>query len=143
MKKATKTPGILADEYGRRLPALSLNLLVRNVGRSIPFYKKVLRAEVTYYDEDFAALKVEGTELMLHADHTYEAHPWVDPLASGMMRGLGAELRILGLDPDNVETRAREERATVVQGTRDKPHGWREVMVADPDGYVWAVGVKT
>jgi uncharacterized glyoxalase superfamily protein PhnB len=22
-------------------------------------------------------------------------------------------------------------------------HGWREVMVGDPDGYVWAVGVPT
>jgi hypothetical protein len=24
---------------------------------------------------------------------------------------------------------------------KDFPHGWREVSVADPDGYVWVVGV--
>ena len=42
-----------------------------------------------YWDEDFAALKIGGVDFMLHADHTYEEHPWVDPLASGVMRGVG------------------------------------------------------
>ena len=27
-----------------------------------------------------------------------------------------------------------------VQLATDKAHGWRETMVADPDGYVWAIG---
>ena len=88
-----------ADEYGRTLPPLSFNLLVRKLSRSIPFYENVLGAEVVYWDEDFAALKIGGVDFMLHADHTYEDHPWVDPLASGMMRGLGAELRALGSRP--------------------------------------------
>lgn len=26
--------------------------------------------------------------------------------------------------------------------TMDREHGWREVIVADPDGYHWAVGVQ-
>ena len=142
MQKSTKKPWMPADEYGRTLPSLSLNLLVRKLSRSIPFYENVLGAEVVYWDEDFAALKIGGVEFMLHADHTYEDHPWVDPLASGMMRGLGAELRALGLDPDEVEARARGARATIVEPAKDKPHGWRETMIADPDGYVWAVGVK-
>jgi len=29
-----------------------------------------------------------------------------------------------------------------LQKTEDKPHGWRDVIVVDPDGYTWAVGVK-
>jgi hypothetical protein len=52
---------------------------------------------------DFAAFNVGGVERMLHADHTYDKHPWYGP----------------------------------------KGHGWREVMVEDPDGYLWAVGVPT
>ena len=88
-----------ADEYGRTLPPLSFNLLVRKLSRSIPFYENVLGAEVVYWDEDFAALKIGGVDFMLHADHTYEDHPWVDPLASGMMRGLGAELEGPGYGP--------------------------------------------
>ena len=142
MHKSTKTPWMPADEYGRSLPSFSLNLLVRRMSHSVAFYENVLGAEVVYWDEDFAALRVGGVDFMLHADHTYEEHPWVDPLASGMMRGLGAELRALGLDPDEVEARARGARATIVEEAKDKPHGWRETMIADPDGYVWAVGVK-
>jgi len=28
-----------------------------------------------------------------------------------------------------------------LQPATDFPHGWRDVMVEDPDGYVWAAGV--
>ncbi|KKK82839.1 hypothetical protein LCGC14_2799360, partial [marine sediment metagenome] len=40
-----------------------------------------------------------------------------------------------------VESRARKAGAAILQPTADKSHGWREVMVQDPDGYVWALGV--
>ncbi|GIS65230.1 MAG: hypothetical protein CM1200mP3_14780 [Chloroflexota bacterium] len=45
---------------------------------------------------------------MLHADHTFEAHPWAKTLAGTSMRGLGVELRLLGIDPDQVEKIARK-----------------------------------
>ena len=41
-------------------------------------------------DPDFAAIKVGGVELMLHADHTYDKHPWHQHLVAGERRGLGA-----------------------------------------------------
>jgi len=86
---------------------------------------------------------VSRVEMMLHADHTYDKHPWYGPLTRGERRGLGAELRVFGLDPDAVEQRARARGAKVVQPATTKGHGWREVMVEDPDGYLWAVGVPT
>jgi len=48
---------------------------------------------------------------------------------------------LFGVDPDALESRARSHGAQIVQPVADKGHGWREVMVADTDGYVWAVGV--
>ena len=45
-----------------------------------------------YSDTDFAAIKVGGVELMLHADHTYDKHPWHQRLVADERRGLGAEL---------------------------------------------------
>jgi uncharacterized glyoxalase superfamily protein PhnB len=142
MQKSKKKPWMPAPEYGRSLPAFTVNLLVKEVAPSVKFYRRVLKGKVHYSDEDFAAISVSGAELMLHADHTYEVHPWLEHLASGKPRGLGAELRILGVDPDQVEFRARRAGAEIVQPAQDKPHGWREVMVADPSGYVWAVGTK-
>jgi uncharacterized glyoxalase superfamily protein PhnB len=31
--------------------------------------------------------------------------------------------------------------ATILQPAADFPHGWRDVILEDPDGYIWAVGV--
>jgi uncharacterized glyoxalase superfamily protein PhnB len=108
-----------------------------------PFYREVLGAFVHYSDVDFGALKVGGAEVQLHADHAYDAHPWYPRLTGGEARGLGAEFRLLGLDPDSTEERAHRSGAKVVKPVTERGHGWREVMVEDPDGYVWAVGVLT
>jgi uncharacterized glyoxalase superfamily protein PhnB len=141
--KRTGAAWMPADEYGRGLPKFSVNLLVRDVLASLPFYRDVLGATAHYADEDFAALNLAGAEFMLHTDHAYDHHPmlkYIAGVAPGR-RGLGAELRVMGVDPDAAEARARAAGVTIVQPAADYPHGWRDVMLADPDGYVWAVGV--
>ncbi len=121
--------------------AVSLNLIVRDTERSAAFYRDVFDAEVHFVDIDFAAVRVGPAEVMLHADHTHDAHPWHAELGTSTTRGLGAQMRILGIDPDEMERRARDAGAVVAVATTDKGHGWREVIVRDPDGYEWAVGV--
>jgi uncharacterized glyoxalase superfamily protein PhnB len=143
LKQRTGDPWRPAAQYGRELPPFTVNLLVRDVPRAAGFLSQVLTATIHYADPDFAAFNVGGVEMMLHADHTYDKHPWHGPLTRGERRGLGAELRVFGIDPDAVERRARERGARVVQPATTKAHGWREVMVEDPDGYLWAVGVPT
>jgi uncharacterized glyoxalase superfamily protein PhnB len=141
-----KTCGITDDAfpdpvtYGRSLPQFCANLLVRDVGRSLPFYCDCLGARLRYADEEFAALVLGGTPLMLHRDSTYATHPWAGDLGTDALRGLGAELRLFEVDPDVLAASAERHGGTVVAGAADKPHGWREAFLADPDGYVWAVG---
>jgi catechol 2,3-dioxygenase-like lactoylglutathione lyase family enzyme len=139
-KKRVGDPWMPASEYGRALPLFSVNLVVKDIERSVRFYREVLGVEVRYSDPDFAALKVEGQDFMLHADHTYADHPWYKRLLAGRQRGLGTELRLFGVNPDEFESRARKAGTAVLQAATDKSHGWREVWVRDPDGYVWAVG---
>lgn len=127
--------------YSALLPPLSLNLIVTDTARSVAFYQQVLDAEVHYYDVDFAAMRVGAAEVMLHADHTHEDHPWHDQLAAATPRGIGAQIRLLGIDPDAVEQRAQAFGAEIARPATSKPHGWREILVRDPDGYEWAVGV--
>lgn len=140
-KKRIGDPWMTAEEYGRSLPRLSVNLIVRDVARALPFYEEVLGAKVRYADADFAALSLESIDFMLHADHTYDHHAIAPRLAAPGPRGTGAEIRVFGVDPDALEARARSHGAQVVQPAGDRGHGWRDVMVADTDGYVWAVGV--
>lgn len=123
------------------MPEFTVNLLVRDIDVAVRFYRDILGAIVRYADPDFAAVRVANLEFMLHADHTYDDHPWYGPLRNGDRRGLGAELRLLGLDPDLVESRVRLANAVAVRPVTTRGHGWREVMVEDPDGYMWAVGV--
>jgi uncharacterized glyoxalase superfamily protein PhnB len=132
-----------ADDYGRGMRPFSVNLLVRDLRVSLAFYERVLGAAVRYADDDFAVLKLLDFEFMLHADHAYDHHPVYERLKIPGLRGTGAELRVFGIDPDLLEQRAREAGATIIQSARDFPHGWRDVMLADPDGYIWAVGVPT
>ena len=141
MKKRKTEPWLSAAEYGRTLSGLSVNLIVRDVVRSIPFYTKVLELRLLYSDEDFAAFEREGMRLQLHADHTYARMPWAARLREDSHRGLGAEIRILGVDPDAAEKRARDGGFTVLVPVRDWPHGWRDCVLEDPDGYTFAVGV--
>jgi len=141
MKKRQTQPSMTAADYGRTLQGLSLNLIVRDVARSLPFYTQVLGLTALYSDADFAALEGHGVRLQLHADHTYERMPWAARLGQDGPRGLGAEIRILGIDPDAAEKRAREGGFTVAVPVRDWPHGWRDCLLEDPDGYTFAVGV--
>ena len=79
---------------------------------------------------------------MLHADHTYRDHPLYGSLADAdLVRGIGAEIRLHGRDPDAAEATARELDYTVLAGAMDKPHGLREAFILDPDGYLWVPDV--
>ena len=134
-------PWMPGFRYSALLPPLSLNLLVSDVERSVNFYTAVFDAEVHYFDIDFGALRVGPAEVMLHADHTHDTHPWHAHLTSDGTRGIGLQIRVLGIDPDKTERRAQEAHAVIVKGAEDKGHGWRETLVRDPDGYEWAVGI--
>ena len=137
MKLRTSDPWMPATQYSRSLQGLTLNLLVRDIAEALPFHREVLGAVVVYSDPDFAVLRHGEVEWMLHADHTYLDHPLHASLAEEMPRGVGAELRLHGRNPDEAEAAARRLGFAVLAGAVDKPHGLREAYLVDPDGYLW------
>lgn len=143
MKKRApdKTPPVSPPTYGRSLRGIGFNLLVRDVARSVSFAETVLGATSFYDDADFAAMKLNGGDFMFHADHTYGDNVLAGVAAGHEARGAGVELRIYGCDPDQAEAAARAGGWTVLAGSIDKPHGLRECVIMDDDGYVWVPGV--
>jgi len=137
MKLRQGDPFMPADEYGRSLGGLSVNLLVRSVPEAVRFQRDVLGASVVYADPDFAVVRGWGGEWMLHADHTYAGHPMRERAGDGLPRGAGVELRLHGADPDEAARRARAAGFVVLAGPDDKPHGLREAHILDADGYIW------
>jgi uncharacterized glyoxalase superfamily protein PhnB len=123
------------------LRGIGFNLLVKDVGRSVRFATGVLGATSFYDDDDFAALRLNGGDFMFHADHTYLDNPLSGVVTGVEARGAGVELRIYRCDPDACEARARAAGYTVLAGSMDKPHGLRECMIIDDDGFVWVPGM--
>ncbi len=140
MKMRESDPWMSAPDYGRSLRGFGVNLLVRRVEESLPFFQDVLQVELVYSDPDFAVLRHGGAEWMLHADHTYQSHPLLSLTGDGAIRGAGAELRLYDIDPDAAEARARAAGYHVLAESADKPHGLRECYIVDRDGYVWVPG---
>lgn len=131
-----------ADQFGRGLTqGIGVNLLVTEMEPALEFQTKVLGAQVTYWDQDFAIVTAFGTTWMLHNDRTYHSHPLVGIAKAAEGRGAGAELRLYGRDPDEAEAAAEEIGAIVLAGSSNKPHGLREAYIVDPDGYVWVPSV--
>ena len=140
-KKRTGDPWIPGPEYGRLLKGLTVNLIVRDVAAALPFYTEVLELRLHYSDPDFAALEGEdGVRVTLHADHTYDGQPEASRLATPGKRGTGAEIRLMGLDADEVERRARALGYQVTVPAFIPGHRWRECRLEDRDGYMFAVG---
>jgi hypothetical protein len=125
------------------LGPLAVNLMVQSIPDSVPFFTDVLELTLLYSDPDFAALEsADGWRMMLHADHTLDhSETETARLAQPGKRGTGAEIRILGLDPDGVEARARAGGYTINVPTRTYKHGMRECRLEDRNGYMFAVGI--
>ncbi len=132
---------ISAGNYGKSLRGLGFNLIVKEIARSVSFAEQILGATLFFQTPGFAAMKLIGGDFMFHADETYRNNPLMGSLASQEARGIGVELRCYGCDPDIAETKAREAGYTVLAGALDKPHGLREAMILDDDGYVWIPSV--
>jgi hypothetical protein len=116
MSNSDGGPFMSADEYGRTLAAL-------------------------HQTEDYAALERDGATIQLHADRTYGRQPWGSRLGETGKRGFGVEIRLLGIDPDEAERRARAAGHAVLAPAKDwPPHGWRDCLLEDPDGYTFSVG---
>jgi catechol 2,3-dioxygenase-like lactoylglutathione lyase family enzyme len=137
MKLRTREPWMPAKAYGHTLRGLSVNVVVRDIDTALVFQREVLAARVIYSDPDIAVCAGYGSEWMLHADHTYDKHPFGDEMQAVQSRGAGVELRLHGCDPDSAEAAARRLGFEVLAPTANKGHGLREVFLRDPDGFTW------
>ena len=130
------TPKSGAD-YGRSLTGLGFNLIVNEVTPAVHFATEVLGATLFFHTDVFAAMKLGGADFMFHIPASYRGNELHATLTSDAPRGVGVELRCYHVDPDQAEARARAHGYTVLAGAIDKPHGLRECMLLDNDGYVW------
>lgn len=135
--KRTLEPWMPAADFGRSLNGIGINLLVREIEPMLGFCRDILGATIIHADEDFAAIELARSVFMLHADHTYSDHELSGIVGDSDDRGVGVEIRVYGVDPDAIESRARAAGHHVLSASADKPHGLRECHLIAPHGYVF------
>ena len=140
MKLRTNDPWMPAADYSASLSGFTVNILVEDMTRALEFQRDVLGGTIVYDDPDFAVCRHARSELILHADHTYDDHPFRRESESAR-RGLGVELRVHQCDPDNACDRARALGYEILCPPETKGHGLREAYLRDADGYVWVPDV--
>ena len=130
---------VKAADFGASLRGIGVNLLVTDVLASAAFLTDVFSMKAFRLSADFAIMEYAGEVLQLHSDATFHSHPLPSLLPEAGPRGGGIELRLYETDPDEAAKRAvaHGDKATILQHPTDKPHGLRECVILDADGYAW------
>lgn len=130
---------VKADEFGASLKGLGVNILVRDVLATVGFLGDVFGMKAYQATKDFAIMEYAEQVFQLHSDATYHSHPLPSLLPETGPRGGGTELRLYETDPDEAVRLAEVHGhdATILQPPTDKPHGLRECVILDRDGYAW------
>lgn len=128
---------VKADDFGRSLTGIGLNLLVRDVPAECRFLENVFGMACRQVTKDFAIVTYGAQVFQLHADGTYHSNPLLGLLPESPPRGAGIEIRLYDTDPDEAAARAEAAGGTILQAPADKPHGLREAYILCGDGYAW------
>ena len=134
---------VSADEFGRSLTGVGVNLLTKDVIALADFLVGIFGATAHRVSEDFAIVRYEGTVMQIHADGTYGSHPVLGLLPENPPRGGGLQLFLFGADPVDVVAKAESFGGVVIEEPKDKPHGLREATVLSPEGYAFTAAVAT
>lgn len=128
---------VSADDFGKSLRGIGLNLLVGDVRATAAFLNAVFEVGVHRLSEDFAIITYGAQVFQLHSDGTYAANPLLNILPENPPRGAGIEIRLYDSDPEAAVARAEACGAMILQAPTDKPHGLREAYILCDDGYAW------
>lgn len=134
---------VSADEFGRSLTGIGLNLLTRDVRGLACFLSEVFGLSSHRVSDDFAILRHGQMVMQLHADRTFASHPLPGLLPENPPRGGGVQIHLFGIDPDDAIARAEAGGHLVLEPAGDKPHGLREATILSPEGYAFSPAIPT
>jgi len=131
---------VSADDFGKSLTGIGLNLLVRDVPAMVSFLSDVFDMSAHRVSSDFAIMHYGGQLFQLHADSTYHSHPLPSLIPESGVRGGGIEIRLYETDPDLASQLAQKHAhaSHQLEEPTNKPHGLRECIILCENGYAWA-----
>ncbi len=112
------------ERYVDATEQLVVEVLVRDLGRALEFYRALGFELLGGPRHGFATLTWEGHQLFL------DERPGLPPLTSAQ-----ANVRVMVADVDAYWERALRMGARVLSPIADRYYGLRDFTVADPDGF--------
>ena len=128
---------VSSGDFGRSLTGVGINILVRDVRAAAAKLVEIFDMKVFRLSADFAIVTYGKDVFQLHSDGTFGSHPLLGLLPEAGARGAGIELRLYDTDPDEAAMRAEAAGWHILQAPANKPHGLRECVILDADGYAW------
>ena len=130
-----------AEDFGRALTGIGVNLLSPDVRALAAFLKDVFGLPAFQLSDDFAIIRHGQMLMQLHSDGTYHSHPLLGVVPESPPRGGGLQLFLFGIDPDEAAAKAEAAGHMVLEPPADKPHGLREGTILSPEGYAFSPAI--
>ena len=130
-----------AEDFGRALTGIGVNLLSPDVRALAAFLKDVFGLPAYQLTDDFAIIRHGQMLMQLHSDGTYHSHPLLGFVPESPPRGGGLQLFLFGIDPDEAAAKAEAAGHMVLEPPADKPHGLREGTILSPEGYAFSPAI--
>lgn len=130
-----------AEDFGRALTGIGVNLLSPDVRALAAFLKDVFGLPAYQLTDDFAIIRHGQMLMQLHSDGTYHSHPLLGVVPESPPRGGGLQLFLFGIDPDETAEKAEAAGHMVLEPPADKPHGLREGTILSPEGYAFSPAI--
>lgn len=130
-----------AEDFGRALTGIGVNLLTPNVRALAAFLNDVFGLPAYQLTDDFAIIRHGQMLMQLHSDGTYHSHPLLGVVPESPPRGGGLQLFLFGIDPDEAAKKAEAAGHMVLEPPADKPHGLREGTILSPEGYAFSPAI--
>jgi predicted enzyme related to lactoylglutathione lyase len=134
---------VSAEDFGRSLTGLGVNLLSPDVGALVAFLTGVFGLTAHRVSADFAIIRQGDMMMQIHADATYGTHPLLSLVPEMPPRGGAVQLYLFGIDPDAAIARAEARGHIVLEPASDKPHGLREATILSPEGYAFSPAIAS
>ncbi len=132
---------IPAEDFGRSLSGVGLNLLTRDVRALASFLTDTFGLIAHRLSDDFAIIRHGSALIQLHSDGTYHSNPLPQLIPENPPRGGGAQFYLFGIDPEAAVQRAETLGHHVIEPPANKPHGLREATILSPEGYAFSPAI--
>ncbi|HLD81648.1 MAG TPA: VOC family protein [Patescibacteria group bacterium] len=119
------------------LKVSSILIGVNDLNKAKPFYEQVFGFQFGEFRPPFASASLDGIEFNIEENADYRSKDWTNNYVGGRKH--------VSFETDNLEqflAKAESLGGQIIEPPKEKPWGWKEAIIADPDGNEFIVEQK-